>query len=166
MSEFDFHESSQDHFLERIYTAFETTGGVGQQSTSREAANVRRIQAFLRMLGSGDPSPILISLTTDSVMRLAGPPDFPMSGEWHGPQEIGLAMHKNFGYLAEQAIVIERVIAQGDSVVMVGLESGMVRATGRGYDCRWTHIYTFRENKLHEIDIIVDTGSMMQAFIQ
>jgi len=163
MSEYDFHEVTYERFLDRIYLAFEATSGAGIVG-QRESANVRKLQAYFKLLASGDDSPFLNALTEDSILKVAGPAEFAMSGEWHGPKAIGQAMRRNYSLLSAQAAKIEHVVAQGEKVILVASETGTVRDTGKTYSCQWMQLFEFRSGKLGYILVLADTASMQVAF--
>ena len=55
------------------------------------------------------------------------------------------------------------VLAQGDTVAVIGREEGRIRTTGREYAVPWMHLFTFRGNRIARIYGFCDSHPMVEA---
>jgi ketosteroid isomerase-like protein len=91
-------------------------------------------------------------LTEDAQLSIAGIP--PLDGVWRGRDAVVAATKKNFGMIDNQQPDIERMVAQGDSVVVLLRERGTFKAEGRAYSVRVVQWFTFENGKISGIDEI------------
>ena len=69
----------------------------------------------------------------------------------------------NFAQVEEQRPETQSVVAQGDTVVVVGREQGRFRPTGRSYDLHWMHQYTFKNGKIVRIRELFDSAALLKV---
>jgi ketosteroid isomerase-like protein len=89
---------------------------------------------------------------------------FPLAGTYHGPQavknEIFLGLGRDWeGWHPE----IERLVADGDTVVAIGWYLATHRATGKPVRTRVAHVWTVRDEKVVAFEQITDTLPVDQA---
>ena len=58
----------------------------------------------------------------------------------------------------------ETMIADGDSVVVLGSEKGTVRATGKPYVTRFAHVFTLRDGAIVSYEGFEDSHAIASAF--
>ena len=96
----------------------------------------------------------LAGLVTDDVeLHISG--FGPMNGIWRGRADVVAATRKNFALVTGQKPEIDRMISQGDHVVVMLRESGVLREDGQAYDLRGVQWFTFESGKLKRIDQIL-----------
>ncbi|HEX4609588.1 MAG TPA: nuclear transport factor 2 family protein [Urbifossiella sp.] len=83
----------------------------------------------------------------------------PFAGSWSGKELVLGAIRDNFSLVEDQHPVVESVVAQGDSVVVLFDESGRVRATDRPYRVRCVQVFTFRDGRLARMQQVAALGS-------
>lgn len=76
----------------------------------------------------------------------------PMEGSWRGRSDVVEATRRNFGLLSDQKPEIEKMVSQGDSVVVLVSESGVLKANGKPYHLRGVQWITFEGGKLKRVD--------------
>ena len=149
-------------FISELRPAFEADD---RQVASKavEGENVSRIRAIYEAIRQGDSTSFSDALADDVEFELVGPADSPMTGHWRGRDEVLAGSAQNYARLQDQRPELVAVIAQGDQVVVIGREKGLIRATGREYEVPWMHLFTFREGKVVRIYGFSDSHPLIQA---
>jgi ketosteroid isomerase-like protein len=124
-------------------------------ASSPEAANLRSLRAQIDAIASGDIAAVMQYAEPDITLEIFAPPEFPFVRTAHGLASFTSALTTNFGAVTDQRPVITDVFAEGDRVVLFGRESGAVRATGLRYDVEFVQRFTFRDDRLVSVQIVV-----------
>jgi len=122
-----------------------------------EAAHVRSVQAQIDAIARGDYAAALSAAHPDIELEIFAPPGFPWIRKARGIKEIERALEQNFGSLDDQQPQISSVLAQGDVVVLIGRETGRIRATNARYEVEFVHRFTFRDGALASVRIVAAT---------
>jgi ketosteroid isomerase-like protein len=88
----------------------------------------------------------------------------PFSGAFHGKQGLADLFTRFDANLQAIRFEPQEFIAEGDKVVAVGLATWLVKPTGRQYDTPWMHVYTMRDGKIANIQVLTDTAAGERAF--
>ena len=117
--------------------------------TAAEQANVEATQALFAAFLAGDIDGFLTGLADDVVWEINGSPDFvPNHGVWEGVD----AVREWIGLLEADVEFVEftpeRYWADGDTVIVVCHEVGVVRATGKQIDQREVMLFTYADGKV------------------
>lgn len=159
MSDGTFEPGHAEKFVNQLVSAF-THGDPHAGEKSAEAENLRVLEDQYRAIGAGDFAAALAVLADDVVMEIDCPPTFAFAGRWRGRNAVAEAIGKNFAMVAEQKPEIESVIAQGDTVVIVGRETGKYLPTDQWYEVRWVHLHTFKNGQVVKFREIVGHAVM------
>jgi ketosteroid isomerase-like protein len=129
-----------------------------------EQTNVAVVQQAYEAFGRGDIPGVLDLLTDDVVWTLQGPSTIPFAGTHRGREGIA-----EFFSLVGEALEFEQfepreVVAQGDTVVVLGYERSFAKATGSPLEQEWVHVYTLRDSKIATGRFFEDTAAEMVAF--
>jgi ketosteroid isomerase-like protein len=133
-----------DALIDHLRVAFEQ-GDSDHHRKALERANVQSLQEAFRAIASNDLQAFAGSLSDEVLLEILGPPEVPFLGRWKGRDEVAAAVWRNFAQLEGQKPAIRSVVAQGDTVVVHGRESGRVREGGREYEFEWVQFYTYRD---------------------
>ena len=129
-----------------------------------EQQNTALIKELYAAFGRGDIAAILSRLTDDVEWTTEGPPVIPYTGKMVGPAQV----QKFFSSLAStqenMKLTTDSFIAQGDQVATTGRYSGIVKATGKRFDCAIAHIHTIRDGKVSRFLDFLDTAQMADAY--
>jgi ketosteroid isomerase-like protein len=128
--------------------------GSAQDDTDPERRHLQSIQEQIDAIARGDMDSALANASPDVQLDIFAPPEFKWISHAQGIPEFRRALAENFGSVEEQRPEVANVIAQGDTVVLVGRETGRIRATGEAYDVEFVHRFTFRDGKLISVRII------------
>src|ERR687890_1808126 len=129
-----------------------------------EQTNVAVVLQTYETVGRGDIPGVLDLLTDDVVWNLQGPSTIPFAGVHRGREGIA-----EFFSLVGEALEFEQFeprefVAQGDSVVVLGYERSIAKATGRPLEQEWAHVYTLRGGKIATGLLFEDTAAEVAAF--
>src|SRR5689334_22372400 len=119
----------------------------GDRTDSAAAENLRSIQRLIDAIGRGDLEAAIANAHADVRFEIYGPPAFPWVRQATGIEELRNAIRHNFASLDEQHPGITSLTAQGDTIVLIGRESGRVKATGTPYRMQFVQRFLFRDGQ-------------------
>ena len=127
------------------------------------AQNVDVVQQGYEAFGRGDIPAVLELLTDDVEWTMQGPSVIPFAGTFRGREGIA-----EFFTLLDETLEFEqfeprKFVGQGDTVVVVGYERGLVKPTGRTFEQEWAHVYTLRDGKIATGLFLEDTAGLVDA---
>lgn len=128
------------------------------QAKDAEAANVGRMQALVQAFGRGDIAAAGDFFADDIVLEIVAPESVPFVRSARGRDDVLAATIANFQMVEAQAPVLEAVVAQGDTVVLLLREAGVWRADGTPYNLRGVHRYRFAGEKLTLVEEFIFEG--------
>lgn len=149
-------------FIEALQPAFETGDAKAAEKTA-ERENVDQIRRMYESIRDGDYAAFQAFLAEDVELEMAGPPECPIAGRWKGRDQVLEATARNYGQLEDQRPEVTSVLAQGDTVAVMGRERGRIRATGREYELPWMHLFTLREGQIVRLYGLYDSQPMIAA---
>ena len=124
-----------------------------------EQQNLDVVRRGYEAFGRGDIEALLSLLDENIEWRTPGPSDLPTAGVRRGRQEVGA-----FFGLLNQVFEIQRFVPQtfltsGDRVVVLGIDTAVLRATGKVLvDEPWAHVFTVKDGKIVAFQEYLDTG--------
>jgi ketosteroid isomerase-like protein len=129
-----------------------------------EQTNVAVVQQAYEAFGRGDVPGVLDLLTEDVVWTLQSPSTIPFAGTHRGREGIA-----EFFSLVGEALEFElfeprEFVAQGDTVVVLGYERSLAKATGRPLEQEWAHVYTLSDSRIATGRLFEDTAAEVAAF--
>lgn len=101
---------------------------------------------------SGDYAAMAEHFTDDIELRIAG--CGPLDGHWEGRSQVAAATEANFKSVGNQNPEMERMLVQGDSIVVLLHETGVFRESGKSYRSRVVQWFTFEGQKVKRVDQI------------
>ncbi|MDZ4685085.1 MAG: nuclear transport factor 2 family protein [Planctomycetaceae bacterium] len=125
---------------------------------------VRAVQQVYLQIALADYAAAVELMTDDFTMEIIGPPEIPLVGCWHGKAEAEAALSRNFSLLEDQVPQLIGVATHRDAVVVMGRETGRVKATGRPYAVHWVQWFTLRDDRLTRFLQIFDADEIGGAF--
>ena len=125
-----------------------------QAPADRRAAHLRAIQAQIDAISAGDVASVLGQAHHDVELEIFAPLHFPWVTRARGLDEVRRAIAHNFDTVDEQRPEVLNIVSEGDVVVMIGRERGLIRATGERYDVQFVQRFTFRDGRLAAVQII------------
>jgi uncharacterized protein len=125
---------------------------------------VRIVQAIYLQIALGDYAAAVEWMTDDFTMEIIGPAEIPLVGCWRGKAEAEAALARNFSLLEDQAPQLIGVATHRDAVVVMGRETGRVKATGHAYAVHWVQWFTLRDGRLCRFLQLFDSDELSGAF--
>lgn len=149
-------------FIDRLQDAFRE-GDEHASGKALEAGNVRVVEGVFRAIAGKDFDALGELLAEDVTFEIVGPGGGPMAARAEGRGRVVEVARSNFAQVEEQRPEILSVVAQGDTVVVVGKERGRFRPTGREYELHWVHHYRLAGGKVVRILELLDSGALLDA---
>ncbi len=149
-------------FIDTFQVAFRE-GDENVASKLEEAENVRRVEEAFWLIARRDFKALSSTFADDVTLEIVGSPDTPMAGITQGCQQVIERLENNFAQVEEQQPEIQWVVAQGNTVIVIGRDKGRFRPTGRSYDLHWMHQYTFKEGKIIHMRELFDSATLLKV---
>ena len=128
------------------------------------AENKNFVMEGYRQFKSGD-IPQLLERYHDNAEWISPESDLvPFAGKFHGKQGIAQFFAKLDATVQTLRFEPQRMIAEGDKVIVIGEGSWLVKATGQSYDTAWVHVFTMRDGKVAQFEVFSDTAASEKAF--
>ena len=128
-----------------------------------ERTNAEVVQQGYEAFGRGDIPAILDLLRDDVEWVQQGPSVIPFAGTRHGHEGVAEYFSLLDEHLEFEQFEPREFVAQGDTVVVVGFEHSVSKATGHTIETEWAHVYTLRDGKIAKARFFEDTGSYAAA---
>ena len=126
--------------------------------------NKRVVRSIFEAFGRGDIPGVLEFVAEDVTWDAPGPSVVPFYG-----RRRGHAGATEFFVQLGSKVEFEKFepgefIAEGDSVVVTGMERGRVKATGKTYEQDWVLIWKVRDGKVTSFHCYDETDAVARAF--
>ena len=144
-------KSKFDSYINSIEVLFRS-GDPKANEKVEEASNIQLIQNLIMAIGRDDLTAVGEMLADDVRLEILGPDELPFIRKAKGRAQMLEAIQKNFGAVQDQRPMIEAVIAQGDTVIVMMGEEGEVRATGKRYRIKGMQRFIIQEEKVELVE--------------
>jgi uncharacterized protein len=127
-------------------------------------ANLQIVRGLYEAFGRRDMPAILAMLAEDVEWGEPANPFNPAGGTRRG--HAGFLEWATIGRQAEEILVLDirRMLADADSVAVVGFMRCRAIATGREYESDFVHLVTIRDGKVAKFQEFFDTYAAGEAF--
>lgn len=123
--------------------------------------NKALIQALYQRFATGDIAAVLAAFADDIVWTEAE--GFPLAGTYTGPQSVLEDVFMRLGEFSDNwAVVVDRYIADGDTVVADGKYTWNHKKTGKPCEARMAHVWTLADGKVTAFLQHVDTARVRE----
>jgi ketosteroid isomerase-like protein len=95
-----------------------------------EQHHLRAVEKQIAAIARGDLEAALSHAAPNVELEIFAPPEFKWIAHARGVDQLRAALAHNIGSVVDQSPEILNVVAQGDTVVLMGRETGRIRATG------------------------------------
>jgi hypothetical protein len=131
-----------------------------------EADNIKVVQSAYAAFGKGD-IPALLEIMDPNVdwhgMVGVGP-NVPTGGPRHGKAEVGRFFQQVTDTVTFKTFEPRDFLAKGDTVVTLGVYSGVVKTTGRTFDLEWVMVMTLKGGKVVKFREYTDAAAVNAAY--
>jgi uncharacterized protein len=118
------------------------------------AHHLRTIQHQIEAIGRGDLESAIANAHEHVRLEIYAPLEFTWIRHARGIDALRDALRYNFDSLDEQHPEITTLTAQGDTVVLIGREHGVIKATATPYRVQFVHRFLFQDGRLVSITVI------------
>lgn len=126
--------------------------------------HVATVKASFAAYQRGDIRTVLDSLTDDVTWEFPGPPNIPIAGRQFGRDQVEDFFRRMSEAIDMRQFQPRQFIAEGDTVVVVGSSTFVVRATGREISDDWVMVFDMRNGKVARFREFTDTAVLSHAF--
>lgn len=123
-------------------------------AADRRAGHIKSIQAQIDALTRGDITGVLQNAHEDVSLEIFAPLQFSWVTRARGTDGVRRAIAHNFDSVDEQQPELLNIVSEGDVVVLIGRERGVIRASGERYDVQFVQRFTFHDGRLAAVQII------------
>jgi ketosteroid isomerase-like protein len=129
-----------------------------------EQKNQEIVQELYAAFARGDV-PALLELVSDDVdWCIAGTSDVPYAGARRGREGVVAFLESLAASVAFDHFEPRGFVAQGDIVVVTGLEQGRALATGKSFENEWAMVFRLTDGKVAGLKSYEDTAAVAAAF--
>lgn len=126
-----------------------------------EQDNLAIVRRGYEAFGRGDIDELLSLLNEEIDWFSPGPSDLPTAGHRRGHQQV----RQFFGSVKElfdfERFEPQTFIADGDTVVVLGEDSVIVKGTGKNVTESWAHVFTVKDDKIVRFQEYIDTAAIV-----
>jgi uncharacterized protein len=123
------------------------------------------VQQAYQAFGRGDVAAMLAAMSENFEWDSRYPAGVPIGGVWKGHDGV-LSLLKTLGETEDVlSFAIQEFIAQGDKVVVLGVEEIRAKSTGRTYRNEWVHVWAVQNGRLARLRTYNDTAAVVAAFV-
>jgi ketosteroid isomerase-like protein len=129
-----------------------------------EQQNVSLIQKMFDAFGRGDVQTILENCAVDCEFYCPGPTIIPYTGTKKGRAEIQTYFDAILGTQSNQDLRIDQIVAQGDTVVAIGLYKSSVKSTGKAIESPVVLTFEVRDGTVRRHMSLGDTAAVAASY--
>ena len=124
--------------------------------------NVQVVKDGFAAFGRGDIQGLLALLAEDIEWIVPGE-GLPLAGTYRGHAAVASFFQKVLEMFEYSSVEPREFLAEGDRVLVVGFESGRVKATNRTFEAHWVIAFTVRNGKVTNVRDYIDTLAQARA---
>ena len=125
--------------------------------------NVQIVKDAYAAFGRGDIQGLLALLAEDIEWVSPGGA-LPPADTYRGPAAVAGFFQKLSGTVEFSSFEPREFVAEGDRVLVLGFDSGRVKATNRTFEGHWVMAFTVRNGKVRSVREYLDTQAVARAF--
>ena len=125
--------------------------------------NVQIVEKGFAAFGRGDIQAVLALFAEDSEWISPGE-GLPLAGTHRGHAALADFFQRFSEAMEISTLKPHEFVADGDRVLVVGFDSGRVKATNRTFEKLWVKAFTVRNGKVTNVREYTDTLALAQAF--
>ena len=122
------------------------------------------VRAHYEAIHQHDRAALMATLAEDVDWQVVGPATLPFGGPHKGRAEAQRFFSTVSGACEILEFAADRMVAEGDTVIVLGHERMRVRATGREWNTGWVQVYTVRDDVISRFREYTDTAAIAAAF--
>jgi ketosteroid isomerase-like protein len=124
--------------------------------------NVQIVKQFFAAIGGGDKQAVL-ALVAEEVEWIIPGKDWPLAGIHRGHAELEKVLKKASEEVEMTYPVPPEFVVQDDRVLVIGVATGTIKATGKAFKDDWVFDITIRNARVARIREYIDTQALAEA---
>jgi ketosteroid isomerase-like protein len=128
-------------------------------------SNQQIIEQMFNNYAAGNMAAVLSCFDKDIIWERPGAPFIPFSGIFKGIEEVTKMFAVQATTISIKEFVPEKICTNNDTVVVLGHDVAYVIETGKTYSTDWVQAYIFKDEKIIEVQVYLDTKAIADAFV-
>jgi uncharacterized protein len=128
-------------------------------------SNKEILEETYKNFAAGNISAVLSSFDKDIVWVRPGAPTIPFSGVFKGIEEVTKMFATVATTLNIKTFLPGKMLTDDDTVVVLGHDVMEVITTGKTYSSDWAQSFTFKDGKIIQVQVYMDTKTIAEAFL-
>lgn len=125
--------------------------------------NINLVRSTYDCFFKGDIEGLLTHHTDDIDWEVYGPAELPTAGPHIGKEQVMGFFGKVDELLEFDKFDVNQYVAQGNTVVTLGVYAGTAKKTGKKFDSHFAHVVTIRDGKICKFREYTDTAAAVEA---
>lgn len=128
-----------------------------------EPTNQQIIEGMFQDYAAGNMAAVLACFDPQITWKCPGAPDIPFSGTFKGIQEVMKMFAIQATTVSIEAFSPDKFCTNKDTVVVLGHSRMQVVSTSKSYSTDWVRSYTFKNGKITDVRVYLDTRIIAEA---
>jgi len=128
-------------------------------------SNRKIIEKIYRDYAAGNMSAVISCFDKDITWERPGAPFIPFSGTFHGINEVTRMFAIQATSISIKEFIPEKICTNKDTVVVLGHDKADVVSTGKTYATDWVQSFTFKDGKIINVMVYLDSKAIADAFL-
>lgn len=124
--------------------------------------NIQTVKAFFAAMGSYEEE-ALVALAADDIEWIIPGEGWPLAGQHRGHAELAAVLRKASDEIEMTYPKPPKFVALEDRVLVIGVATGTMKATGKPFRDEWISDVTLRHGKVARIQEYIDTQALAHA---
>lgn len=136
-----------------------------EENKTTSEKNKELVRHLFEEINKGNPQPFVDTMAENITLTLIG--TTPVSGIYKGIKEVSEKIMPRImsSFKSQPRVIIDRLIAEGDFVVVIAHGEGGVTRNGKDYNNTYCHVMRLKDGKLVESTEYLDTALVNEAGI-
>lgn len=154
-------EATAEPCVGRVVTAFHEDDATSATKAT-ELGHVEHVRALYEAIGRNDYVLVEAAFAEDIIFEILGPDCVPYTGRAVGRHEVAATIRANLDMVQDMYPEVERVVAQGDLVIVLGHEHCRFKRDGELVHLRWSQLFQYRDGLIHSFRVYFCGGPVTE----
>ena len=133
-------------------------------ATPATRSNAEIVQGMFAAFGKGDLPGVLSALAPEVEWRVGGPSEVPYAGTRRGREQVKHFFEELGRAVEFQHFEPQEYVSEGNTVVVLGHEKLLVRASRQTIENGWVMVFTLRKGEVIRFREFNDTAALAAGF--
>ena len=127
--------------------------------------NQEIIEKMYQDYAAGNMSAVISCFDKDIIWERPGAPFIPFSGTFRGINEVTRMFAIQATSISIKEFIPQKICTNEDTVVVLGHDKADVVSTGKTYATYWVQSFTFKDGKIINVMVYLDSKAIADAFL-